>query len=646
MKQLLLIFLCFYGLNVGANVNPFIPLIQTNKSIEMDMALDKDDEMVLPNLNNPIYSLSITCDILFNNPNGFVRILLEDRQGKIYQIIECSSNTALGKVSVLNNYCEETNYLKGIIPEKIKFYIRHSKVSLHQINYYEAEPSTIVPDFLLEQIDSIRNQQCEQIANNICKYNCDNNIPWIADATYMAKLPYVTKKQLLSIEDDGTDITSIEYYSGGIIEIDDGDDNALQSIPTSSYIDSFDWRNRHGTNWMTPVKHQGNSGYCVAFAACSMLEAKTNLWFNSKYDLDLSEQDVVHNIARCNSNYTIDRIYNSGVYPSYALQTIINYGVIDEVAEPFIDLSLNNIPPRPTGNYMVGISSYTSITPSSSTINQIKHALIHNGPVMSGFNASNMNHEMALVGYHTIQIGDTLRPVKTTVDGGIFPALIATAGSQYIGQTYWMFKDNYGTEIDGRIDGYMNLCFHSYNNMNSVFYTTSPISCSILDDDDIVCSDNDGDGFYFWGIGPKPSTCPDWIPDVPDGDDSNYSVGPMDEYGHCLDLHSLLQDTIYIDNDTTLSEQCYIYRNIVVRNNASLSITNVVNHYSSVSISIQNHGKLIIDGGTLNNACIYCSDYGYIEIRNNGIVNLSQNHELILPVNSQLNLIQGEINNQ
>lgn len=641
-----MIILCLYGVRANAKVNPFAPLINTNKSMEMEMLLYQDHEVEVHNINNPIYSCSITCDILFNDSKGFVRILLEDNKGQIYQILECSDRTALNKTSVLNNYCEETNYLEGIIPVKLKFYIRNSKVYVHQFRYFEAEPSITIPNVSQEYINLIRNQQCEQKANQICTYNCRNEVPWIADATYISKLDYEIKKQIFSIDDDGTDITSIEYYSGGLLEFGEGSDHMVQSTPTSQYVDSFDWRRRHGTNWMTPVKNQGESGYCVIFAACSMLEARTNLWFNSRYDLDLSEQDVVFSIARHYPYYTLERIYNNGIFPSYALQAIINYGIIDEVAEPFIDLPLDSLPPRPTGNYMAGISSYTSITPSTSTINQIKHVLIHNGPVMSGFNASNMNHEMALVGYHTIQIGDTLRPVKTTVDGGIFPALIATAGSQYIGQTYWMFKDNYGTEIDGRIDGYMNLCFHSYNNMNSVFYTTSPISCSILDDDDIVCSDNDGDGFYFWGIGPKPSTCPDWIPDVPDGDDSNYSVGPMDEYGHCLDLHSLLQDTIYIDNDTTLSEQCYIYRNIVVRNNASLSITNVVNHYSSVSISIQNHGKLIIDGGTLNNACIYCSDYGYIEIRNNGIVNLSQNHELILPVNSQLNLIQGEINNQ
>jgi hypothetical protein len=25
---------------------------------------------------------------------------------------------------------------------------------------------------------------------------------------------------------------------------------------------------------------------------------------------------------------------------------------------------------------------------------------------------------------------------------------------------------------------------------------------------DIVCEDRDGDGYYYWGIGPKPSNCP------------------------------------------------------------------------------------------------------------------------------------------
>lgn len=58
------------------------------------------------------------------------------------------------------------------------------------------------------------------------------------------------------------------------------------------FIDSFDWRNRHGINWDTSVKHQGSGGGCRAFATVSETELYVNLYYNQKLDLDLSEQDV------------------------------------------------------------------------------------------------------------------------------------------------------------------------------------------------------------------------------------------------------------------------------------------------------------------------------------------------------------------
>ncbi len=46
--------------------------------------------------------------------------------------------------------------------------------------------------------------------------------------------------------------------------------------------------------------------------------------------------------------------------------------------------------------------------------------------------------------------------------------------------------------------------------------------------------DADGDGYYWWGLGPKPANCPG--PDQADGDDSDPTKGPLDQYGYCMPL--------------------------------------------------------------------------------------------------------------
>lgn len=48
--------------------------------------------------------------------------------------------------------------------------------------------------------------------------------------------------------------------------------------------------------------------------------------------------------------------------------------------------------------------------------------------------------------------------------------------------------------------------------------------------------------FIILLMGPKPVSCPSWVPDEPDGDDSDYTKGPMDEYGWLRDIHKKCRD--------------------------------------------------------------------------------------------------------
>ncbi len=56
-------------------------------------------------------------------------------------------------------------------------------------------------------------------------------------------------------------------------------------------------------------------------------------------------------------------------------------------------------------------------------------------------------------------------------------------------------------------------------------------------DADIKCYDKDGDGYYYWGIGPKPAHCPP-CPDEKDGDDSNPGLGPLNDDGTCTIINT------------------------------------------------------------------------------------------------------------
>lgn len=122
-------------------------------------------------------------------------------------------------------------------------------------------------------------------------------------------------------------------------------------------------------------------------------------------------------------------------------------------------------------------------------------------------------------------------------------------------------------------------------------------------DADIVCEDRDGDGYYYWGIGPKPATCPCWAPNEPDGDDSNPYLGPMDEYGNCTPTVPLI-DTI--TTSQTWNTNDTIYKKIIISSGITLTVTGTVFCSDIVNIIVQPGGKLIINGGLLTT--IDCSN--------------------------------------
>ena len=63
--------------------------------------------------------------------------------------------------------------------------------------------------------------------------------------------------------------------------------------PNIGKPDALDWTNNNG-NWMTPVKNQGGTGACAAFAVLGHFEAMINIASNNPdLDLDLSEQYLI-----------------------------------------------------------------------------------------------------------------------------------------------------------------------------------------------------------------------------------------------------------------------------------------------------------------------------------------------------------------
>ena len=361
---------------------------------------------------------------------------------------------------------------------------------------------------------------------------------------------------------------------------------------------------------------------CWAFASISTIEAYANLYYNNLINLDLSEEEII------SCSYTNG--CNGGTEYA-AFNYVKNYGVVNELCFPYMDTEINCSEKCDNPDERIFIQNHRYIPINEDSV---KHNLFR-CPLTIAIGA--WAHSMVIVGYKTIEIGDTIYMGNNS--NAEYIIINANEHQNLIGSTAWLLKNSWQPWGNS---GYLYLIVDmNYPNVWRVQSLTGEIMSLNYDDSDIICEDADGDGYYFWGIGNKPANCPSWVPDTPDGDDSNINLGVMDDYGN---LQSLQPNGVTICSSVVYNTNQTITNRIGIVKNGTLVITGTTTMSGNSKIRVCENGTLIVDGGTIQNANIELIPGCHVIVCNNGTINMASGYTFDVPKGAVIDVYNGTIN--
>ena len=263
-------------------------------------------------------------------------------------------------------------------------------------------------------------------------------------------------------------------------------------INSYSQPTAFSWYNSNNStqNYISPAKDQGEQSPCHIFAAVAAVEAMSHIYYNKPFHhlnngIDLAEREIY---SWC-SGYG-GPLGSASVVE--ALRYIDTTGIINESCFPypnawpfFTDCSTICSSP----DLEVNIPGYEQLSLNSNQA--LKRAIIDYGP-----------------------IAVTLMNVGYELHGDINDNTHSVLIIEWNDSGQWHIKDSW--------PGNPSIAFKFINVFNPEFdvkfykvnyeVNGNTISCSGTGCSSVFSSrsytDNDGDGFYYWGIGPKPTGCP------------------------------------------------------------------------------------------------------------------------------------------
>jgi len=583
-----------------------------------------------------VYSLKAYGNVNLYRDSSLVRIVLIDSNGNHWLVFESYPLITDTNSFIFSAGCDETCFLDGIVPDSIRIDIISAFLTLDSLKL----DTNFIPNATELQAQAKWNNDSVKIAV-MNRRIVEEKMYWRAGRTDISMHSFAEKEYAFGKR---YNYEGYDYYFGGIFE-------KLSKIPTypcpstSSVVPSFDWRKRHSAHtpgspywdgennesgWITTVNNQFPCASCWAMATIAAVEARANIYYNSHnevthdshLDLNLSEAQVI----RCHSHPGglqpghHSCVSGTGFQDQDALEYIKSNFIEDSLCFSYIN-AVNNIPCTSFCSvppYEVKIDDYSPA--QCYTIDDLKELLITDGPLPGGIQSP--YHFMLLVGFETLFEGS----IVYRGTGPLDPDITIEHNSRLDGSVVWRFKNSYGTNNPSHGFSTFPYCLSDLR-LNETFRLTGNVSRKVNGIDNPIpyhCTDEDDDGYYWWGLNPDPSACgcPPAVTsqDEEDCDDSDKDHGPYNKnYSPEHPLYECKENCppgIFNSNNLiiscancTLSYADPVNRNIEIKpgggvSNPVVTLNSVLRMHPRARILIYPGATLqILSGGRITSSC-------------------------------------------
>jgi hypothetical protein len=466
-----------------------------------------------------IYTFKISGTIEMSSPTSLARVIFVTDKGE-FMVIESFPLISADSVFEFSDYCDETCYLDGVTPVEIRLEITDATIYIHHFFFDTEEVEDATSQQYLEK-KKADHTKVDQINFNITQLGMD----WEAGNTSLTDLFYKDKKNLFG---EKYNLLGYDYYTGGVYQ-EIG--CVYPPVTNFSLVNHWDWRERHGANsqgspyfdndsvnftgWLTVPKNQDSCSSCGIFGTVGVLESIINLYYNQHLDLDLSEQHLLACAPEASC---------SGTRIDYLMDFLEDEGVVDESCSPYRAVDHE-------GDCEVD----TIVCTDPDIVAKINSSVLFQGSLTS--NWEDICEEMVLNG-----------PIGLTInDGHHHVTLVGWLYNPENESLCIIFKDSYGPGIGdhGFVTQQVSGNYRDAASQHGPYFAEIPVQPSVQ------VYDRDGDGYCWWGIGPKPIGC-DSCYEIRDCDDSNpFKHQYNEDYScNCYDPFTSY-DSIKITTDTT-----------------------------------------------------------------------------------------------